>query len=353
MKRSYYEFYVLDYILKGYCYIIFRKYLFLPCLFTLDPGAEITLDNTKLTQVQNALEKWLKLLQKRPDVLGSPEFQDFLYIHLPGVVDLRICKEPYLKFSTDMNFGEFRISDILICESIGLVVCAHEDCEAINKVGVIWNIVDTNTFGYLTFWKYNPSASESLERICKLDFEQRITKLLTDKDSKIFIVGTDDGELHIITREFVLENRSLSESHYRNKIVSARIVGLSWLIEGKIIALIGANNFLKLFDTSSLKVVGGGSLNKRLSGTILTSMEVDQSKCRIFFGTNKGIIMCYQINPSDYKPSFLYNITLGEGKLAGLSIGSLICAYGNIFASCGTQILAYDVSSPSEPKTVI
>lgn len=249
---------------------------------------------------------------------------------------------------SDSYITGFKVSDVLICENIGMVIFAHEDYEPINKVGVILNLLDSENFGMLTFWQYNPTSTEILKRINKLEFCQRISRLIQDKDSKVFIVGTDDGELHILTREFALEKKQ--EGHYRNKLMSARIVGLSWVIEGKVIGLIGTDNFLKLFDVSALKVVGGGSLNKRLEGGSITSMEVDTSY-RLFFATNKGTIMCYQVNPSTYKPTFLYTITLQE-DYAKLNIGSLLFSCNNLFLTCESQILVYNVGSSVQPKSV-
>ncbi len=103
--------------------------------------------------------------------------------------------------------GEFRISDILICENLGIIVCAHEDYEPINKVGMIWNLIEVETFGVLTFWSFNQAAPGECKQVARLNFEQRISRLMKDKDSKVFIVGTDDGELQIIPKESVLEKR--------------------------------------------------------------------------------------------------------------------------------------------------
>eukprot|EP00826_Nyctotherus_ovalis_P065661 TRINITY_DN9655_c0_g3_i2.p1 TRINITY_DN9655_c0_g3~~TRINITY_DN9655_c0_g3_i2.p1 ORF type:complete len:213 (-),score=36.57 TRINITY_DN9655_c0_g3_i2:336-974(-) len=165
-----------------------------------------------------------------------------------------------------------------------------------------------------------------------------------------FIAGTDDGELHIVTKEFALEKRQ-DKGHYRNKLISTRIVGLSWVIEGKVIALIGTDNFLKLFDVSALKVVGGGSLNKRLEGGSVTAMDADTSY-RLFLATNKGRVMCYQVDPSTCKPSFVYSIAL-SAEFDKVSVGAMLLSCNNLFLACGSQILAYNVGSKTEPKNVL
>ena len=78
-----------------------------------------------------------------------------------------------------------------------------------NKVGMIWNLIEVETFGVLTFWSFNPAKPGETKQIAKLDFEQRISKLLQDKHSTVFIVCTDDGELQIIPKEAINEKREL------------------------------------------------------------------------------------------------------------------------------------------------
>lgn len=233
-----------------------------------------------------------------------------------------------------------------------MIVSAHEDYEPMNKVGMMWNLVDTECFGALVFWKIKENYLDT-ERIAKLNFEQRISKLLTDKESKVIIIGTDDGELQIIPRDAILDKKLTNDSHYRNKLVGGRIIGLSWMIEGKVLAIAGIDNFLKLFDVSALKLVGGGSLNKRLEGGSLTAMEIDQTSARIFFGTTKSTIMCYRVNTANYQPTHLYTIALGSGVLSGVSASALSFSHGSIFVACGSQVLVYNVSGTKEPKTVL
>ena len=57
-----------------------------------------------------------------------------------------------------------------------MTICAHEDYEPINKVGMMWNMVEPESFGALTFCK-NGEVLEETKMISKLCFEQRISKL--------------------------------------------------------------------------------------------------------------------------------------------------------------------------------
>ena len=108
--------------------------------------------------------------------------------------------------------GDYRVSDLLISENLNLIVCAHEDFEPINKVGMIWNLIEVETFGVLTFWSFNQANPSETKLLTKLNFEQRISKLLQDKYSTVFIVCTDDGEIQIIPKEAALEKKALLNS---------------------------------------------------------------------------------------------------------------------------------------------
>ena len=159
--------------------------------------------------------------------------------------------------------------------------------------------------------------------------------------------------MQIIPKEVVLEKKPLDKDHYRTKIFGGRIIGLSWVIDGKVLAAAGTDNFLRLFEISSLKVIGGGSLNKRLDGAVLTTMEVDQTEYKILLGSNKGTVMCYRVNIENFQLSYLYTIALGSGALNDVPVSALTYSYGSIFVGCGTQVIAYNVAGTKEPKTVI
>jgi len=233
-----------------------------------------------------------------------------------------------------------------------MIVCAHEDYEPMNKVGMIWSLIEVETFGTLTFWSYKHEAPNETKMLKKLKFEQRISRLLQDKESKVFIVATDDGEIQIIPREVIIEKKPIAENIFRQKLVSGRIVGMTWLVEGKIIVVAGTDNSMKLFDVGSLQIVGGGSLNKRLDGASLTILQVDQTSSLVFLGTTQGTILAYNINLTTFAPNFKYLIHVGGGELANVAVSALLFSHGNIFVGCGSQVFIYNVAGGNEPKSV-
>lgn len=86
-------------------------------------------------------------------------------------------------------------------------MCGHEDFEPINKVGMIWNLVERDIFGGLSFWSVDSQTPWNSKHVAKLSFEQRISKMLNDSNCAFFIIGTDDGEIHTIPKEVVLEGK--------------------------------------------------------------------------------------------------------------------------------------------------
>ena len=49
-------------------------------------------------------------------------------------------------------------------------------------------------------------------------------------------------------------------------------------------------------------------------------MEVDQKASRVYLGTNKGIVLVYDIEKSKYKQEYLYTITFEPSTLSICSL---------------------------------
>eukprot|EP00830_Metopus_es_P013287 TRINITY_DN3206_c0_g1_i1.p1 TRINITY_DN3206_c0_g1~~TRINITY_DN3206_c0_g1_i1.p1 ORF type:complete len:541 (-),score=76.13 TRINITY_DN3206_c0_g1_i1:224-1846(-) len=341
--RSYYEFYVLFCLRKD-------KFLFLPLLPEMEHETEILANKTKLFQFQNDLEKWLHFLRERPDIVGSEEYQDFLQLSVPEIVEVRSCKQPKAFVFQCQTSGTTRISDILVCENIGVIVCAHEDTDIINKVGVIWNMLQRGLYGELTFSSYDPANFKETKLLGKLTFEQRISKLFKDTSSSIFLIGTDDGELHAIPKEIALNKKGIADTQYRVKLFGGRIVGMSWLVENKILIAAGSGSYIKVFDFSSAQVVGGGSLVQRLDGECLTTMETDPSTGRIFLGTSKNSVIACHVCSKTYQATHLYTICLSPAEDP---VSTLLYTNENLFIVYDGVVRIYDVSKKEEPTTFV
>jgi hypothetical protein len=35
---------------------------------------------------------------------------------------------------------------------VGLIICAHEDYSDLNKMGIVWNLIEREQYGLLTLW---------------------------------------------------------------------------------------------------------------------------------------------------------------------------------------------------------
>ncbi len=103
------------------------------------------------------------------------------------------------------------------------------------------------------------------------------------------------------------------------------MVGMSWLISNKVLVAAASDNFVKIYDFSATQIVGGGSLNKRLDGAALSCMEVDGTTCRVFLGTNKGMVLAYQIDSTNYQMKYLYSISLPN---VGHRVSCLLFSHG-------------------------
>ena len=93
----------------------------------------------------------------------------------------------------------------------------------------------------------------------------------------------------------------------------------------KVIVAIGADNHIKLFDIKNAKIVGGGSLSRRLEGSNVMSMELDKDTRRVYMGTSSNMLLVYCINESNYNAKHIYTVTLDT---PGFSTSALLLSNG-------------------------
>jgi hypothetical protein len=91
------------------------------------------------------------------------------------------------------------------------------------------------------------------------------------------------------------------------------IVDIIWLTRDRILAAIGDDNYLKIFDYNGQKIVSGGSLSKRLKDDVLTCINVDNAK-RIYLGTRASSVLIYEIVEPKYQFKYLFTVFLESIK---------------------------------------
>ena len=206
--------------------------------------------------------------------------------------------------------------DIEINEALSIILVAYEER---TEGDMSWNLIEHEDPAWIIIWKFDPSALDKIEILRKIPLSIKICTLLQSVSDNKCIIGMANGKLNVISLEGAIkESQKINCSNI--SLFTTRVISISWLVPDKIFIAIGDETSIKIFDFSKNSILNGGSLSKTLKGSILTCMEVDQKKSRVYLGTNKGIVLVYDIEKSKYKQEYLYTITFEPSTLSICSL---------------------------------
>lgn len=178
-----------------------------------------------------------------------------------------------------------------------------------------WSIVERESLGVLSIWQFNDSALDKTSLLLTLPFQNRITNLLLSATH--CVAALDNGKLSFIPLADIVKG-SKEIDRVNVTLFLSRIIDIGWFIPEKYCIAIGDETYLKIFDFENKAIVNGGSLAKRLDGSVLTCMEIDRSK--VYLGTNESVVLVYSIMEPDYQPKHLLTISLEVIKSPLLSL---------------------------------
>jgi len=208
-------------------------------------------------------------------------------------------------YNYQSSTDNFEITDIVVSDALNLIIAGHQ---YIKKTGT--EIIDH--FGMLTVWKFPLWDLNSTEFVMNFPFPNGISKLLYSETDKELIIGADNGKLYIASMEDVM-NHPIEAENPTATLFMSRIVDIIWLTQDKILAAIGDDNYLKIFDYNKQKIVSGGSLSKRLKDDTLTCIKMDNDK-RIYLSTRENSVIIYEIVEPKYQFKYLFTVFLESIK---------------------------------------
>eukprot|EP00826_Nyctotherus_ovalis_P010520 TRINITY_DN12768_c0_g1_i6.p1 TRINITY_DN12768_c0_g1~~TRINITY_DN12768_c0_g1_i6.p1 ORF type:complete len:245 (+),score=42.76 TRINITY_DN12768_c0_g1_i6:715-1449(+) len=194
----------------------------------------------------------------------------------------------------------------------------------------------------ISIWKFECGALEKTSPVVTIPFHSRVTKLLLS--ANCCLAATDNGKLSLIPLEEIVKG-SKEIDRLNVSLFISRIIELSWLVPDKYFVGIGDENYLKIFDYEKREIVNGGLLSKRLEGSILTCMQVYQSK--VYLGTNKSAVLIYTVMEPDYKPKHVLTIALEAVKSPLIS---LKVRGSDLFVASEKLITKLTIPSEGDPK---
>jgi hypothetical protein len=205
------------------------------------------------------------------------------------------------------------VSDILVNEKLKLIIVSHEYDP--KGEGISWSIAEHDNLGLISIWKFDYDALDKTSLVLSIPFQNKVTNLLLSTTH--CITATDNGKLSFIPLDDIIKG-SKEIDRLNVALFLGRIIELAWLIEDKYCLAIGDDNYLKIFDFEKKAIVNGGSLVKRLDKSVLTCMEINESK--VYLGTNESIVLIYNVLEPDYNPKHMLTISLEVIKSPLLSL---------------------------------
>lgn len=181
--------------------------------------------------------------------------------------------------------------------------------------GISWSFVEREHLGMVSIWRLECGALEKTSPLATILFQSRVTCLL--QSANCCVAATDNGKLSLIRLEEIVKGSKEIDKLNVNLFIS-RIIDLSWLVPDKYFVGIGDESYLKIFDYAKREIVNGGSLSKRLEGSVLTCMLIHQTK--VYLGTNKSAVLIYTVMEPDYKPKHMLTIALEAVKSPLISL---------------------------------
>ena len=117
---------------------------------------------------------------------------------------------------------------------------------------------------------------------------------------------------------------------------------MGWIVPDQVLVAIGSDNHVKTFDVKNFKLLGGGSLSRRLDKSSLTCMEVDQENATVYMGTTNNSILIYSISKETYNPKHIQTIKMEPDDI---SIVSLLLTKEYLFAAHIYDVIPISISA--------
>ena len=112
---------------------------------------------------------------------------------------------------------------------------------------------------------------------------------------------------------------------------------------------VSLDNYVKIFSTLTKKILGGGTIVKKLESRVLACALYYEPKSELYLGTNNQTCLQYQYIDSN---TFQFNCYIAtEDK--DESINSIKIADNCMYLVCGTSIYMLNLLSQNRPPPIV
>lgn len=210
--------------------------------------------------------------------------------------------------SEQLNMGDLQFDE----EHQIYLACA-ENSSALARAGRVWSLIESETNGLIKIFRISKETlMPSFIKLLKQEYDDRCGACLYHSKSKMVYVGFNTGKICY----FKLNESNEKDTKVEAKnIIEEPILGFQFLSKELCEFIIFSENNIKILNASG-KIIGGGSLRKRLDGAYLTTLAVDASRRTLLLGTSSGYILIYSYMKSgeEYSLKFVRQIEIKDGS---------------------------------------
>eukprot|EP01017_Pseudomicrothorax_dubius_P006938 TRINITY_DN12080_c0_g1_i3.p1 TRINITY_DN12080_c0_g1~~TRINITY_DN12080_c0_g1_i3.p1 ORF type:complete len:554 (+),score=75.89 TRINITY_DN12080_c0_g1_i3:61-1662(+) len=275
-------------------------YLPAKSLFKLSPE--------ELSRRRADLEKYLRILLTKLDVLNSEEFRDFADLETRAGVT---SHDPHLV--ADIDYLPMGVRDLLYLNEAGILFIGMAETSTLSRIGSFITTslfrknpsTDSSYLGAVLAYGANPKDSFAFSQLWRKNISAGVSCLCWDEGLRMLAIGTEDGSIECVTVSAEKGYRYASELC----TISVHRAAVTALVFDPTTATLfsaGKDKTLFLSEVSG----SGSSADERQFLVELTGLLLDRERRHVYVGDGSGMVHIYEYERG--KTNFLHVLNLGD-----------------------------------------
>ncbi|CAD7936143.1 unnamed protein product [Amoebophrya sp. A25] len=258
------------------------------------------LDVESATERQKALQRLLHELLQRPDLRCSLPVKDFLEVE--SRISTLADKNLQPAIMRTFEDPRYSVSSIVPVPRETCVLAVQQDASSLSRLGRVWTIVEPDELGIVHLWQHTGEGGWSRKE--DISCHQKPVCVLHDPVTEKIFAGFNNGQVKVLgldltrTVKRVFAN-DVIQMHHMASVVDMSLAG------GRLLS-IGYDASMRIIETGSHAICGGGKIGKRLPEDVyLTKCFLDADCGRAFLGTSGFDVLVFSVEKNP--PEFLYH----------------------------------------------
>ena len=291
------------------------------------------LDNDAYISLAKTIHGAFDEILQREDILSD----DITFVFFNGNRILKSDIYPLSLSHIDKISKAFNGSAFVYDEISQFAFICVDSSDPTSRLSRIWSFFEPETLGSFKIYKYTDSLNPlimppSFEKVYGKDFPTRCHCCLYNRAKNDVYIGFNDGK--VLYSQFLPDMKKVMVSEYFNTGEDA-VIDLKMI--GSDILAVTTQSF-KVMSPEG-KIIGGGSLKKRLETAYITCSALDEKNRLIYLGTGKGTIFIYSYAKTDtYQLNYVDSITVEED----VDIECLVLEKNNLLVGVELGVLIFE-----------